>query len=166
MTTTPKERAAQALAEVKNSGRTVEEAVGIVAALAQVAPEVVVTDVRQTRYLVYNASCPGPDARALLADLPADVVPIPYGWTATDEEGQQRLLQALAAGISHLPSLFAWEPPRTVEGEDGPEVLPAGYREVRIPEGGRWSDDAAPADRLRPAREWALHRTPPPFEEG
>jgi hypothetical protein len=162
MTTTPKERAALALAEVRDNARTVPEAVGIVAALAAVAPGQVISDVRATRYLIYNASCPGPDATALLADLPADVVPIPYGWTAEAEEGQQRLLQALGAGISHLPSIFVWEPPR-VEGED---AVPAGYREARVPPGGRWSDDAAPADRLRPGREWALSRTPPPFDEG
>jgi hypothetical protein len=166
MTThTPKDRAALALAEVRDNARTVPEAVGIVAALAAVAPGQVISDVRATRYLIYNASCPGPLARAMLDDLPPDVVPIPYGWRAVEEEGQARLLAAMAVGISSLPAVYVYVPARTIEGEDGPELLAAHYEEVRLDDAKGWEEDAAPADRCRSPTEWALKRTPPPPEQ-
>ena len=63
----------------------------------------------RSRYLLYNPS--GPAADALLADLPDDVAPVPFGWTAEIEAARNNLLASLfgVSGISSLPCILYLE---------------------------------------------------------
>lgn len=155
--------AGAALAAALLDGATLDDAIAAVCGEYGVAPAQVVAAVRACRYVVFNATRSGPVADALLGDAPDDVIPIPYGVTPSEETAQQRVLAQLGAVVTHLPSLVAYVPAYDVETDEGTVAVPAGYRELRLPPGVSWSDDAPPPDRLRPLVEWGLLRAPPPF---
>lgn len=93
------------------------------------------------RYLFYNPS--GPAADDLLANLPADVEAVPFGWTPEIEADRNALLAALGVfGVSSLPCVLYLDLEHEVDdGEGGAVTVPEQWREHR------WIDDhATPED--------------------
>lgn len=166
MTTTDTRRRAHRVAEEMLTGRQAMDAVALVAALEQVEPDAVVTDVRRTRYLVVRACNP---LTELERTLPDDVVVVRWRHTPAAERAQLAMLEAMGLrGVSTIPCVLTFEPARLLDDGEGGQVEVGGhYAEVRIEDArtARWLDDAPPADRVRPVREWGLLRTPPPADE-
>lgn len=157
------ELAGAAFATVLLDGLNVDQAIASVCARYGVTPDDVVVAVRSCRYLVFHSKRSGALANALMGSAPSGVIPIPYGFEPDAETAQQRLANRLGIYVTHLPSLVVYSAAHVVLlGEELAEV-PAGYHEVRLAPGMSWLDGDAPADRARPASEWALYRTPPEF---
>jgi hypothetical protein len=94
------------------------------------------------RYLFYNVYG---DADELVASAPEDVICVPFGWSAEAEAFRNNLLNELNVTVSALPALVYWKEAQEVETIDGPVVIEAHWKELRIAELEKpWSWDALP----------------------
>lgn len=95
------------------------------------------------RYFFHNVYG---DADNLLATLPSDVIPVPFGWDPETEQKRNSIIAQLNCTVSCLPSLVYWVNESSSIDRDGNTfTIPGHWKEFRFEfENQPWSWDSVP----------------------